>query len=139
MRCAANYAWANRQCITHWVRESFCRALGKSPDKIGLQQVYDVAHNIAKIEKYQVDNKTVLSACIAKVLPGPFHRDTLRFQLNMPRLGSLFLSPEIWVVSHMCWWAHNVRWRKPLAPHVTVLAEWRADLPPNVVLEAEKF
>jgi len=59
MRCAANYAWANRQCITHWVRESFCQALNKSQDKVGLEQVYDLAHNIAKIEKYQLDNKTV--------------------------------------------------------------------------------
>lgn len=57
MACAANYAWANRQCITHWARESFMRALGKSLREIGLQMVYDVAHNIAKIESYEVDGK----------------------------------------------------------------------------------
>ncbi len=54
MRCAANYAWANRQCITHWARESFSRALGKSMAEIGLELVYDVAHNIAKMEKHIV-------------------------------------------------------------------------------------
>ncbi|MFC1963901.1 RtcB family protein [Chloroflexota bacterium] len=54
MRGAANYAWANRQCITHWVRESFCRVLGLSDRDAGLELVYDVTHNIAKIEEHQV-------------------------------------------------------------------------------------
>ena len=55
MRCAANYAWANRQCITHWVREAFCRVLDISETDAGLELVYDVAHNIAKIEEHTVD------------------------------------------------------------------------------------
>lgn len=57
MACAANYAWANRQCITHWIRESFVKVLGKSIREIGLEQVYDVAHNIAKIEQHTVEGK----------------------------------------------------------------------------------
>jgi len=57
MACAANYAWINRQCIAHWVRESFIQVLGKSPRELGLEQVYDVAHNIAKIEKYSREGK----------------------------------------------------------------------------------
>ncbi len=57
MRCAANYAWANRQCITHWVRESFCRVLGVSEKDAGLELIYDVTHNIAKIEEHEVDGK----------------------------------------------------------------------------------
>ena len=57
MACAANYAWANRLCITHWARESFVRILGKKMDMIGLKQVYDVAHNIAKIEDHLVEGK----------------------------------------------------------------------------------
>jgi tRNA-splicing ligase RtcB len=57
MRCAANYAWANRQCITHWVREAFCRVLGKSDAEAGLELIYDVTHNIAKIEEHEVDGK----------------------------------------------------------------------------------
>lgn len=52
MRCAANYAWANRQCITHWVREAFCRVLGIGEEDAGLELIYDVAHNIAKIEEH---------------------------------------------------------------------------------------
>ncbi|MDD5701221.1 MAG: RtcB family protein [Dehalococcoidales bacterium] len=58
MACAANYAWANRQCITHWVRESFAGVLGKSRRELGLEQIYDVAHNIAKIEHHFIEEKT---------------------------------------------------------------------------------
>ena len=57
MRCAANYAWANRQCITHWVREAFCRVMGMSESEAGLQLIYDVTHNIAKIEDHEVDGR----------------------------------------------------------------------------------
>jgi len=58
MRGAANYAWANRQCITHWVREAFCRVMGMSESDAGLQLIYDVTHNIAKIEDHEVNGKT---------------------------------------------------------------------------------
>ena len=57
MACAANYAWTNRQCIAHWTRECFARVLGKSQRELGLEQVYDVCHNIAKIEEHTVDGK----------------------------------------------------------------------------------
>ena len=53
MRGAANYAWANRQCITHWVREAFCRVTGISEKEAGLELIYDVTHNIAKIEEHE--------------------------------------------------------------------------------------
>jgi tRNA-splicing ligase RtcB len=59
MACAANYAWANRQCIAHWVRESFSKVLGKSPENLGMKQIYDVAHNIAKIEEHTIDGRKV--------------------------------------------------------------------------------
>ena len=57
MRCAANFAWANRQCIAHWTRESFQQVFGKDWRTLGIWQVYDVAHNIAKIETHQVNGK----------------------------------------------------------------------------------
>ncbi len=57
MACAANYAWTNRQCIAHWARESFVKVFGKSQRELGMEQVYDVAHNIAKIEEYTVDGE----------------------------------------------------------------------------------
>jgi tRNA-splicing ligase RtcB len=57
MACAANYAWANRMLIAHWVRDSFSKVLGRKPTEIGMEQVYDVAHNIAKLESHIVDGK----------------------------------------------------------------------------------
>ncbi|MHB9155536.1 MAG: RtcB family protein [Endomicrobiales bacterium] len=52
MACAANYAWANRQIITHWVRESLMRVLNRTPKELGLEVVYDVAHNVGKFEEH---------------------------------------------------------------------------------------
>jgi tRNA-splicing ligase RtcB len=57
MRGAANYAWANRQCITHWVREAFCRVMEMGDGAVGLELIYDVTHNIAKIEEHDVDGR----------------------------------------------------------------------------------
>ncbi|MFC1953864.1 RtcB family protein, partial [Chloroflexota bacterium] len=57
MAGAANYAWTNRQCITHWTRESFIKVFGKGRKELGLEQVYDVAHNIAKIEEHTVNGR----------------------------------------------------------------------------------
>ena len=59
MRCAINYAFANRQIIAAWTREAFEQALQKSPNEIGLRTVYEVAHNIAKIETHDVNGKRV--------------------------------------------------------------------------------
>ena len=59
LHCAANFAWANRQCIAHWARESFIKVFGKDRSDLGIRQVYDVAHNIAKIEKHQVKGAKV--------------------------------------------------------------------------------
>ena len=57
MACAANYAWTNRQCIAHWTRESFMKVFGKNQRELGLEQIYDVAHNIAKIEEHTIDGR----------------------------------------------------------------------------------
>lgn len=54
MAAAANYAWANRQCLSHWVRQAFSKVLGLPEERLGLELVYDVAHNIAKIERHRV-------------------------------------------------------------------------------------
>ncbi|MCD6359285.1 MAG: RtcB family protein, partial [Armatimonadetes bacterium] len=58
MACAANYGWCNRQIITHWVREAFEQALGASTSAVGLEMVYDVAHNVAKFEEHQLNGRT---------------------------------------------------------------------------------
>ena len=60
MACAANYAWANRQMIMHLAEEALLRALSIGPKDLGLRLVYDVAHNIAKIEEHTHDGHTEL-------------------------------------------------------------------------------
>jgi tRNA-splicing ligase RtcB len=57
MRAAANYAWANRQCIMHWSRETFMKVFGLSPRELGMSLIYDVAHNIAKVETHEVNGR----------------------------------------------------------------------------------
>jgi tRNA-splicing ligase RtcB len=57
MSAAANYAWANRQLILHWVRESFESALGRKAEEMGMSCVYDVAHNICKLEEHEFEGK----------------------------------------------------------------------------------
>lgn len=59
MNCAANAAFANRQVIAHQIREAFCRVFRESPERLGMRQVYDVAHNIAKVERYEKQNLLV--------------------------------------------------------------------------------
>jgi tRNA-splicing ligase RtcB len=56
MACAVNYAFCNRQAIMHWVRQSFQQVYGQDPEKFGLNLVYDVAHNIVKMETHDVGN-----------------------------------------------------------------------------------
>ncbi len=57
MRAAANYAWANRHAIMHWTREAFMRVMGMGPKDLGMEMVYDVAHNVAKMEDHMVDGR----------------------------------------------------------------------------------
>jgi len=57
MACGANYAWANRQMIQHWVRKSFEDVFKRDAESMGMHQVYDVAHNIAKAEEHDVDGR----------------------------------------------------------------------------------
>jgi len=59
MCCAANYAWVNRQVITHLVREALERVLAGRLGRIDLRLLYDVCHNIAKVEQHEVDGKMV--------------------------------------------------------------------------------
>jgi len=59
MKAAANFAWANRQMITHWVRESFEEVFKRKAEDMEMGIVYDVAHNIAKVEEHEVDGRKV--------------------------------------------------------------------------------
>jgi len=59
MACAANYAWANREALTHWMREAFEKVFRAGARKLEMGLVYDNAHNIARIEEHVVDGKQV--------------------------------------------------------------------------------
>ena len=59
MSGAANFAWTNRQMIMHWAREAFERVLSRSADQMEMELIYDVAHNIAKIEEQEIDKKRI--------------------------------------------------------------------------------
>ena len=57
MRAAANYAWANRQLLARLARQALGHHFKASPESLGLRQVYDVAHNVAKVETYEVEGR----------------------------------------------------------------------------------
>ena len=59
MACAVNYAFVNRHVIMHWVRQSFEQVFKKPAENFGLKLIYDVAHNIAKIEEHEIEKRRV--------------------------------------------------------------------------------
>jgi tRNA-splicing ligase RtcB len=63
MAAGANFAWNNRQIIMNLAQRSFMQTLSISPGDLGMQLVYDVSHNIAKIEKHMINNK-IKSVCM---------------------------------------------------------------------------
>jgi tRNA-splicing ligase RtcB len=63
MAAAANFAWANRHLLGHAAREAFASAMGTRPDATGMDLVFDVAHNLAKIETHDVGNRS-MDVCV---------------------------------------------------------------------------
>jgi len=57
MYCALNFAWSNRQLITHWTRKTFEKVFQMSEQQLDMKLVYDVAHNIAKVERHKVEGE----------------------------------------------------------------------------------
>src|SRR5438093_8183848 len=57
MYSALNFAWCNRQMITHWTRKSFEKILRLNEEELDMQLIYDVSHNIAKVERHKVDGE----------------------------------------------------------------------------------
>ena len=83
MLCAANSAFVNRQVILHRIREAFSDVFKKDPKELGLELIYDVCHNIAKIEEYQINGQ------IKKLL---VHRKgaTRSFGPNRPEVPEIY-------------------------------------------------
>lgn len=57
MYSALNFAWSNRQIITHFIRKTFEKIFSSSETGLDMKLVYDVAHNIAKVERHKVDGE----------------------------------------------------------------------------------
>ena len=74
MNCAANSAFANRQVITHQIRRAFESVFGQSAEALGMELVYDVAHNIAKVERYPEGDLVVHRKGATRAF-GPGHQD----------------------------------------------------------------
>ena len=64
MRAAANYGWCNRQLLAHQAREVFARIFGRTWEDLGMELVYDVAHNIAKIEEHTLADGLTKQVCV---------------------------------------------------------------------------
>jgi tRNA-splicing ligase RtcB len=83
MACAANFAWANRQILMEQAQDSIMKTLGVGPGELGMELLYDVCHNIAKIEEHELKGHTV-SLCV--------HRKgaTRALPPDHPNLSTLF-------------------------------------------------
>lgn len=57
MAAAANYAWVNRSSMTFLVRQAFAKQFNSQPDDLDMNVIYDVSHNIAKVEQHVVDGQ----------------------------------------------------------------------------------
>ena len=94
MAAAANYAWANRQMLMHWTRESFSKVMGASPAKLGISLIYDVAHNIAKMEKHKVNGKEKLLCVHRKGATRAFPKDPVLVPGDMGRYSYILVGTE---------------------------------------------
>lgn len=93
MACAANFAWCNRQMIVHWVRESFERVLGQQAEDLGMNIVYDVCHNIAKLEEHKIDGKKRKVYVHRKGATRAFGPDSQEIPLKYRDVGQPVLIP----------------------------------------------
>ncbi len=78
MAAAANFAWANRHILAHEARHGFAAATGTAVERLGMNLVFDVAHNLAKLERHEVDGRSI-DVCVhrkgATRAFGPGHPD----------------------------------------------------------------
>lgn len=104
MSAAANYAFANRQVMAHWVRESIADAMGITSEATQIRTIYDVCHNIAKMEEFPI---APAKAGALDKLPSDSFEEFTEGGLQRGR-ASARLVPA----THTCWWARTVRTSK---------------------------
>jgi tRNA-splicing ligase RtcB len=86
MYSALNFAWCNRQLITHWIRKTFEKQFGMSESGLDMELVYDVSHNIAKVERHNINGEGMCDLMI--------HRKgaTRAFPAGMPQVAERYQS-----------------------------------------------
>jgi len=93
MRAAANYAWANRQVLMHRVRLSFEKIFSAGWQSLGMDLIYDVAHNIAKFEKHLVDGKEKTLCVHRKGATRAFGPGNPQLPLKYQKIGQPVIIP----------------------------------------------
>ena len=93
MFAALNFAWSNRQMITHWTRRSFERVFGLSEADLGMDLVYDVAHNIAKVETHRINGEDRRVVVHRKGATRAFPADRSEVQERYRDIGQPVLIP----------------------------------------------
>lgn len=93
MFAALNFAWSNRQMITHWTRRSFERVFGSSEADLGMDLVYDVAHNIAKVEMHRINGEDRRVVVHRKGATRAFPADRSEVQERYRDIGQPVLIP----------------------------------------------
>ena len=93
MRAAANYAWANRQCLMYWTGKVLEKVLGLSPRRLGFSLVYDLAHNIVKVERHLVGGQQLVLAVHRKGATRAFAPGNSQLPAAYRRIGQPVLIP----------------------------------------------
>ncbi|MEC8943784.1 MAG: RtcB family protein [Acidobacteriota bacterium] len=93
MACAANYAWANRQVITHLARKCFMETFSIGPKDLGMRLIYDVCHNVAKFEEHTVDGQLRTLCVHRKGATRAFPAGDLRIATDLRAIGQPVLVP----------------------------------------------
>jgi len=93
MAAAANYAWANRQMMIHWVRETFEGIFGQSSEDMGMSVLYDVAHNIAKKEVHNIKGRNEEVIVHRKGATRAFGPDRVEIPKEYRNIGQPVLIP----------------------------------------------
>jgi tRNA-splicing ligase RtcB len=93
MCCSANFAFANRQVLVHNIRRSFEQVLAGKVRDFDLHQVYDIAHNMAKVEEHQIDGHSMRLCVHRKGATRAFGPGSPVLPEDLHRLGQPVLIP----------------------------------------------
>jgi len=93
MACAVNYAYTNREVLTHWTRETFERVFGVGPKQLGMRLVYDLGHNVARREKHVVNGKQMELCVHRKGAARAFPKGDERVPVQYRNVGQPVLIP----------------------------------------------